>query len=300
MKTTNKRRPYLEIPDDEINALPPEMQRVFQTLNARFRTLGELHEATAGLRGPVGIAKQSKKDQRGIDMPGLTLEGNRAANAADPIDGQDLVTLAYLKKQLSCDNLTRILEECNDFAELLDNENDNPTTTTTIPASYFWGAIVLTDYQGVISTNAVVSPADGVPVYEFFLPYDITVSQITTDVTTARSSPSKYSVGIYDAVGGSLIVDSGPLSAAATGVQATSLVTPVTLRSGIYAFAQTSNDILIQVRCWGLNLDLGILNKSYRRAGLAVNSSTGGQLPGSTGGLAAFINQRPIAAALFE
>lgn len=122
MKTTNKRRPYLEIPKDEIDALPPELRSIFTTLNERLKAITELHESTAGLRGPVGIAKQTKKDNRGVVEAGLQLEGNRAANAADPIDDQDLVTLGYLKRQLACSNLSRILETCAEEEDLLDDD----------------------------------------------------------------------------------------------------------------------------------------------------------------------------------
>jgi hypothetical protein len=122
MRTTNKRRPLLEIPKDEIDALPPELHSVFTTLNERLKTLSELHESTAGLRGPVGIARQSKKDPRGVVMPGLLLEGNRAGDAADPIDDQDLVTLGYLKRQLKCDKLTAILEDCEDTDNVIDED----------------------------------------------------------------------------------------------------------------------------------------------------------------------------------
>lgn len=122
MKTTNKRRPLLGIPKDEIDALPPELRQVFTTLNERLKTLSELHESTAGLRGPVGIATQTRKDPRGVVEVGLTLEGNRAGNAADPIDDQDLVTLGYLKRQLACANLNKILETCAETDDLLDDD----------------------------------------------------------------------------------------------------------------------------------------------------------------------------------
>ncbi|MGA9769183.1 MAG: hypothetical protein WBV94_09090 [Blastocatellia bacterium] len=134
MKTTNKRRPYLEIPRDEIDALPPELRSIFTTLNERLKVLSELHESTAGLRGPVGIAKQAGKDLRGVDMPGLTLEGNRAANAADPIDEQDLVTLGYLKRLLTCKNITRILEGCDDEG-IFDDELESESACSPIGIS---------------------------------------------------------------------------------------------------------------------------------------------------------------------
>jgi hypothetical protein len=134
MKTTNKRRPLLEIPKDEIDALPPELRQVFTTLNERLKTLSELHESTAGLRGPVGIATQTRKDLRGVVEVGLTLEGNRAGNAADPIDDQDLVTLGYLKRQLKCDNLNKILETCAETDDLLD-ENETPSACAVLELS---------------------------------------------------------------------------------------------------------------------------------------------------------------------
>jgi hypothetical protein len=168
-----------------------------------------------------------------------------------------------------------------------------------VPINRFWGVGVL-DNITTVAIAPAASPANDVCLYEFILPFDIVVNQVTTESQTARLA-SHYSIGLYDAVDGTLILDSGPISTAVVQVNVTTLGAPVELAKGIYVFAQTTDDILTRNTSMGHDDNqLPILNKAYRRRGLANNVSVAGQLPTTTGGIKAFINNRPITLTLFE
>lgn len=294
----NRREVSLALPENMID------NPFAAALNSRLKIIEEQLAASAGLRGTMAIAKQKNTDTRNIVMPGLTLESNRIADVADPVDDQDVVTKAYLKRYLNCDVLSDILENCPDFLDLLRDEgelNQTPTTPAVIiPVQWFWCVYVFTPAASNLLGPAAAT-AGNVSCYEFTLPFTCTITNITTEVTTARAGTSRYSVGIYASVTGARLVDTGPLTAAATGVRQDPVVGgPVTLQAGTYVFAQTTNDTLIANRCFPESIDMSIINKTYRRWGTAVNGSTGGQLPTTLGGLNAFATNRPILAALCE
>lgn len=262
-------------------------------LHRILSALGNAHAAQAGHKGTVAIKAQTAKDERGRVVPGMTFSGNRAADAADAIDDSDLVTLRQARRLLR----DREPNE-NDLADIIPPRAG--TVGGNLPVAWFWGVYVLTP-DSAQQNSPAAAPPDTVPAYEFTLPFTLTVALITTQIVTARADPSRYSVGIYESVTGALLIDTGPLQAAATGVRQDAPVGgPVTLTPGRYVFAQTTNDSLIALRCFGAVIDVTIIDASYIRWGIALNTSAAGQLPPSLGGLGNFINNRPIVSTLFE
>lgn len=97
------------------------------TLVRIFAALGNTQEAQSGHKGSVGVAKQTKKDNRGLLKPGLKLNDGRIAEVGDPEDDQDAVNLRTLRSALNCEQLAKLLEECADDLDVLEPVNNpNP------------------------------------------------------------------------------------------------------------------------------------------------------------------------------
>lgn len=190
---SNLIRPSLRIPSD----LWPDAPKGFlEALNDRLDRIGTLHEASAGLRGTVNVAKQKATDQRGTPMPGFDLKENRIANVGDPIDAQDVATRKWVLDQLTCENLSEILEECNDFDDAMDFGGDETTTGTTV--TEFW-PLTLTQPQTATLTGINSSPQNKLFVWPFYLPFICSVNRVTWENGTGSASSSDYaSMGLYD------------------------------------------------------------------------------------------------------
>jgi hypothetical protein len=288
-KSANRREYSLEIPDDVLAELNP---RLAAALNHRMKVMEEALAATAGLRGPVNVAKQKKRDRRGIDLPGMRLESNRAADAADAIDDQDLVTLAQLK---------RMLKEKEDPEDVI-NEYQTATGGSGSGGTieFFWAVFVdkppASDFVG----NTLVSPVPDAIVYEFAMPFDFTVSKVSLETQNLRPG-GHGGVGLYDTSGNLLF--EAVVDGSVVGVRQVTLASPVSLTSGTYYFAQTTDDINLSFKVVNYGAMTALINKSRIRWG-RINTTVpgGGHLPSSFDptNILDFWNDRPIAACLFE
>ena len=156
-------------------------------------------------------------------------------------------------------------------------------TVDTADQGYFFGGIINPMTRGV---EEVVSVADRVRLYAFVLPFRATVRRVATEVTTLEAA-SLYSVGIYNADGTSLLVDSGTFNGASTGIKQNT-ITAVTLEPGPYLFAQTANTTTtLVVRVFAINSIIqAILNGTDMVVcSRAANTSSSGVLPATTGAL---------------
>lgn len=126
---SNKRRYDFTLKPDQLTGVPGELA---DALNDRMKRISEALESASGLRGPVRVAKQKKKEnnpgREHVDVAGLNLEENRGANCADPIDDLDIVNLRTLKRFLECKNLIKILDKCQDTEDLIEGLDDDQDT----------------------------------------------------------------------------------------------------------------------------------------------------------------------------
>lgn len=231
---SNVRRPGLELPRDLTAGLPAEF---VTALNDRLRKLGEHHELNVGLRGTVEIAAQKTVDEQNNTIPGLAMRMNRIGDTADPIYDQDVVTYAFLKRQLACKNLARILSDCQDHADIIDDEvePDGGVEIDTAP-NYIIPGPIWPFGAGTGTSNTVTS--DNVVCLLFCLPFSFTFDTGYIEVSSAVAS-SNVGYGMYSQ-SGSLLWGSGAISAASVGVKTTSLGT-ITMEPGMYWWAWTSS-----------------------------------------------------------
>jgi len=278
----NQRQNSLEIAPEIIAALPSGLRELGEALNHRLRTIAELQEAGAGLRGTVEIVSQKKTDERGATLPGIDLRTNRAAALADPVDDQDLATLGYLLRYLDCRRIVDILDECADFPDAVDDEIESVAAAGGT-FTHFWG------YRTTIghSQASQTFTANQARAWRFVLPYDIIINKAVMDVTALGAGVA--SLGLYDK-SGNLVLDSGTFSVASTGIKTVTLGTAVRLLQEEYHLALTAN---IAFSHRSPNLVLGghsqqaMANKNVTREGTGTATS-GGVLNATLGALTRF------------
>src|ERR1044072_8126902 len=130
---SNKRKLQAEYPKDLRLKEDADLSDVIRTINQLVQTQStfnkrftEQHELQTGLKGTVVVAAPKKKDPRGKADPGLKLELGRIAEVEDPIADTDAVNLRSLKRLLTCSNLMRILSQCQDFDDAIEESMDDP------------------------------------------------------------------------------------------------------------------------------------------------------------------------------
>ncbi len=120
----------------------------------------------------------------------------------------------------------------------------------------------------------------------FNLPFTLSVTKIDILVTTAIAA-SNCLVGVYDNTGNTLLLTSGAISSAATGVKTTTITT-VVLNPGFYYSAIGCTDsgvgLIGAVNATG-NIEL-LLDTSFGVAGKVANSISGTTLPATLGAFA--------------
>lgn len=285
----NKRRPGLELPADLVRGVPPEYRALAETIQHRLKVIDELIEAAAGFRGTVKIAAQKGRDDRSLLEPGLHLEGGRIADAADPIDNQDLVTKGALLKFLNCERLSSILSDCWEFPEAIENAIEIAAPSDD-GQTFFWGSRVYR-YETVAVQG---HPLNTCRVQRFPLPFDITVSQVTIEVTTA-SANKLASVGLYDQ-NGNLVLNSGTFSVGTTGFK-TKTFTAVRLPKGMYYLAITCDGGISYRAYSATGVWFDFLNHTSAKAGTGA-ATTGGALNSTIGTITPATTLAPIT--LFE
>jgi hypothetical protein len=151
----------------------------------------------------------------------------------------------------------------------------------------FWSAgIHLPAFGNSVTSITVSVTTNQVCVFQFVLPYSITISTVSTAITTG-SSGKHVNFGIYSAAGAKLI-DSGAISAATSSTQEVVSITPVTLPAGVYYFAQSADSSSVQVEGFAANASSlfkaqALANGVY--VAIAANSTSAGVMPSTLGTL---------------
>ncbi len=147
----------------------------------------------------------------------------------------------------------------------------------------FWGWSTLWPQHN--TGSFIVNAANEVRVYQFVLPYAVTVNKVTVNVSTSNAGTAD--VGIYSTAGSRLIYTNGGIN---TGSQTTQTVTitggPVTLTAGSYYLAQTSTSTTATLLVFVIDTGLpGLLlnNAGFVRVGVAANTASAGVLPATLG-----------------
>jgi hypothetical protein len=83
-------------------------------LHRILSALGQAHTAQTGARGPIGIQKQIKLDNKGRVDPAIRLLGNRLSGGAPAEEEDDFVIFSQLRSMLDCEALAKTLEGCAD------------------------------------------------------------------------------------------------------------------------------------------------------------------------------------------
>lgn len=139
--------------------------------------------------------------------------------------------------------------------------------------------------------NAVVASANQVRVLRLVMPITLTVTSIHFECVTAAAGSSS-SVGIYNNDGTSLLIDSGAISTATTGIKSATLAAAKTLTRNIMyyvAFTTTSLSVVLRGRDLVVsNVIASLVNgDGSLHLGTAANSATAGVLPSSLGTITA-------------
>jgi hypothetical protein len=130
-KSPNRRRGYYELTADHVRELEKMSPGLGEALNSRLKGIAEHLEATSGLRGPINFARQSTRDERGVEHLGVRMEGGRIGNAGDPIDPQDYVTKAYLERFFTCSRFEDLFDDCIEDDDDIDNDEDCRAVTSS-------------------------------------------------------------------------------------------------------------------------------------------------------------------------
>ncbi len=176
---------------------------------------------------------------------------------------------------------------------------------TTVDQGYFFPVTI----QAPQSSGATTTfSANTVRVWQFVLPFAVTVSQMSFEVVAASGAGASLGLGIYDAACASLLIYSGVMTAGGTpdinvaGVK-TKVITggPVTLNPGVYWLAMTTDSTTLTLRSTSLPSQvITMLNaQTNKKFAQAANNGSAGVFPASCGSLTvAASNQPPIV--LFE
>ncbi len=167
---SNLRRLNLTIKPDQAAGLPDEF---ISALNARLRNIEEWAEERSGLRGTVEFSAQKSR----TPSPGkpkqkdlaISLKNGRIGNMDDPENALDGVNLQYLKKQLECTNLIKILSNCQEFEDVAGSSAPGADGSDGADGSVSCGQVSLSDRRFVSTgmTNVFTVEALNEFVYAF-------------------------------------------------------------------------------------------------------------------------------------
>lgn len=179
---------------------------------------------------------------------------------------------------------------------------DLPTVINTANQGYFFGvSIRVPETTGATTAFA----ANEHRVWQFVLPFAVTVNQITFEVVATSGAARSLSLGLWDASCASLVLSSGVMAAGGSpdinvaGIKAKTVSGgPVTLNAGAYWVAMTTDSTTLTLRSFALpSTVINLLNngttKLFAQAG---NAGSAGAFPASCGTLTtAVANQPPMA-----
>jgi len=175
----------------------------------------------------------------------------------------------------------------------------SPTLIDTVDRGYFFGVTIQPpETSGATNTfNANVHR-----VWQFVLPFAVTVNQISFEVVALSGTGTSMGLGLWDAGCSTLVLQSGVMTAGGSpdintaGIK-TKTVTggPVTLNPGIHWLAMTTDSTTLTLRSTALpsqviNLINTQTNKKFAQAGSA---GTAGGFPASCGGVTTAVNNQP-------
>ena len=170
-------------------------------------------------------------------------------------------------------------------------------TVDTANQGYFCGGIVFPQNAGAVQEP--VTSANQIRLFAFVLPFRATTRKIVTEVTTQEAS-SLYSVGIYNANGTQLLIDSGTFDGSSTGIKQNT-ITAVTLEPGPYLFVQTANTtttLILRVFNIGSLVQPLMNGTDIVAASIGANTSSSGVLPATTGAFTR-VTDRVVTATIF-
>jgi len=145
------------------------------------------------------------------------------------------------------------------------------------------------------TSGPIVSANNQVRVYQFILPFAVTIGRVVVGITNNVAS-TVADVGIYNTAGSRLVFTNGGINTG-TGGTVTVPITggPIVLAAGFYYFAHTCTSILVQMNTVILALSNGE-NQNGARNGIAANAATSGVLPPTLGTITTDVTQPPVAA----
>jgi hypothetical protein len=135
--------------------------------------------------------------------------------------------------------------------------------------------------ESLTTTTTAINTASRAYVYPFAIYSDIVLRRIWIEKTT--TSTGNFSFGIYN-LAGNLIVDSGIVNTASTGIISHTLPTPLVLECGIYYLA-FSSAVNITFRRFTATNYQPVINAVNPHHGRSVNVGTSGSLPATLGGI---------------
>lgn len=154
--------------------------------------------------------------------------------------------------------------------------NSLPVTTWYMIDSNFAVGSTLTNLGTFLGANEV-------PVWQFVLPFTITVNLLSFEVVTPDPG-NNVGVAIYDAAGTTKLIDTGAQSAA-TGIIGVAIPS-VILTPGIYWLAYTHDGVAVTVRGLGNVPNFNaFFNDNTTKVGTAANAGVAGVCPATLGAI---------------
>lgn len=174
-----------------------------------------------------------------------------------------------------------------------------PLLVDTADKGFFFGITInIPDSSG--ATNAF--SANNMKVFQFVLPYAVTVNQIVFEVIGVSGAGTNLGLGLWDAACSTLVLNSGVMTAGGTpDINVAGLKTktisggPVTLNPGVYWLTMTTDSTTLTLRSTALpsqaiNMVNAQTNKKYAIAG---NNGSAGTFPASCGAVTAANSNNP-------
>ncbi len=176
-----------------------------------------------------------------------------------------------------------------------------PVLVGTVDQGYFFPVTI----QAPQSSGATSSfTANTMRVWQFVLPFAVTVNQMTFEVVATSGTGTSLGLGIWDASCSNLVLNSAAMTAGGNpdinvaGVKTKAISGgPITLNPGVYWLGMTTDSTTLTLRSTGLPSQAisqlnAQTNKKFAQAG---NNGSAGTFPTACGSLtAAAANQPPI------